>query len=136
MRRYSIIGYAMNTDDVLALVGRLFLAIIFLASAFGKITNLEGTLIYMEAHGMPIPTVLCAAAIAIESLGAISLILGYRTRWGAVALSVFLVAATWVFHSAPDQRIHLLKNLAILGGLLNVVSFGPGRISLEDGVRE
>ena len=46
------------------------------------------------------------------------------------------VAATWVFHSAPDQRIHLLKNLAILGGLLNVVSFGPGRISLEDGVRE
>ncbi len=126
----------MNTDDVLALTGRLFLAIIFLASAFGKITNLEGTLMYMEAHGMPAPTFLCAAAIAIESLGSISLILGYRTRWGALALAVFLIAATWVFHSSPDQRIHLLKNLAILGGLLNVVSFGPGRISLEDGVRE
>lgn len=125
----------MNTDDVLALVGRLFLAIIFLASAFGKITNFDGTLAFMEGHGMPAATFFCAAAIAVEALGAISLILGYKTRWGAGALAVFLIAATWVFHTAPDQRIQLLKNLAILGGLLNVISFGPGPISLEGGAR-
>ncbi len=125
----------MNTDDVLALVGRLFLAIIFLASAFGKITNFDATLRYMEAHGMPAATFFCAAAVAVEAMGAISLILGYKTRWGAGGLAVFLVAATWVFHTAPDQRVHLLKNLAILGGLLNVISFGPGPISLEEGGR-
>jgi uncharacterized membrane protein YphA (DoxX/SURF4 family) len=123
----------VNTDDILALVGRLFLAIIFLASAFGKITNFDGTLQYMELHGMPAATFFCAAAIAIEALGATALILGYKTRWGAAALAVFLIAATWVFHTAPDQRIQLLKNLAILGGLLHVVAFGPGPISLEGG---
>jgi putative oxidoreductase len=109
------------------------MSIIFLASAFGKITNFEGTLQYMDTRGMPAVTFLCVAAIAVETLGAVSLILGYRTRWGAVMLAVFLVAATWVFHTAPDQRIQLLKNLAILGGLLNVVAFGPGQISLEQG---
>jgi len=123
----------MDTDDVLALVGRLFVAIIFLASAFGKITNFDGTLQFMETHGIPAASALCVAAIAIEALGAIALILGYKTRWGAAALAGFIVAATWVFHTAPDQRIQLLKNLAILGGLLNLVARGPGGISLEGG---
>jgi uncharacterized membrane protein YphA (DoxX/SURF4 family) len=123
----------MDTDDVLALVGRLFVAIIFLASAFGKITNFDGTLQFMDSHGMPAANLLCVAAIVVESLGAIALILGYKTRWGAAALAVFLVAATWVFHTAPDQRIQLLKNLAILGGLLNLIARGPGGISLEGG---
>jgi putative oxidoreductase len=123
----------VNTDDILALVGRLFLAIIFLASAFGKITNFDGTLQYMEAHGMPAVTFFCVCAIAIETLGSTALILGYKTRWGAVGLSVFVVAVTWVFHTGPDQRVQLLKNLAILGGLLHVVAFGPGPISLEGG---
>jgi putative oxidoreductase len=123
----------MDTDDVLALVGRLFVAIIFLASAFGKITNFDGTLQFMESHGMPAAGFLCVGAIAIEALGAISLILGFKTRWGAAALAGFLVAATWVFHTAPDQRIQLLKNLAILGGLLNLIARGPGGISLEGG---
>ncbi len=127
----------MDTDDVLALVGRLFVAIIFLAAAFGKITDFDRTLQYMDSHGMPFPNVLCAAAILIETLGAVALILGYKTRWGAAGLAVFIVAATWVFHTdaAPGQRIHLLKNLAILGGLLNLVAQGPGGISLEGGGR-
>ncbi len=123
----------MSTDDVLALVGRLFLSIIFLASAFGKITNFDGTLQYMDAHGIPLATVACVVCIAVESLGAVALILGYKTRWGAAALAVFIVSATAVFHTAPDQRIQLLKNLAILGGLLSVLANGPGPISLEGG---
>lgn len=123
----------MDPDDVLSLVGRLFVAIIFLASAFGKITNFDGTLQFMDAHGLPAVNLLCVGAILVEALGAVALILGYKTRWGAAALAVFLVAATWVFHTGPDQRIHLLKNLAILGALLNLIAQGPGAISLESG---
>ena len=121
----------MRTEDILALAGRLLLAVIFLASAFGKITNFDGTLKFMEAHGMPMTALLCACAIALEALGATTLILGYLTRWGAAALIGFLVTATWIFHSAPDQRIALLKNLAIMGGLLQVMAFGPGELSLD-----
>ncbi|HAM35343.1 MAG TPA: hypothetical protein DEB40_11235 [Elusimicrobia bacterium] len=121
----------MRKEDILALLGRLLLAIIFLASAFGKITNFEATMRFMDAHGMPMAMLFCVAAIVLEALGAIALILGYMTRWGAVSLFGFLVAATWIFHSAADQRIQLLKNLAIMGGLLQVAAFGPGELSLD-----
>lgn len=121
----------MNTDDILALAGRLLLASIFLASAFGKITNFDATVRYMETYALPSAPLLCAAAVAIEALGGVALILGYYARWGAGALAIFLLAATWIFHGGIDQRIHLLKNLAILGGLLQVMAFGPGAMSFE-----
>ena len=121
----------MERDDILALSGRLLLSSIFLASAFGKITNFEATTRYMESHGMPWTPLFCVAAILIELAGGFALAVGYQVRWGAAALAVFLVAATLIFHSSPDQRIHLLKNLAILGGLLEVMAFGPGRMSLD-----
>lgn len=128
----------MDVDDALSLAGRLFIALIFLASAFGKITNFDGTLQYMEAHGLPMANLLCVAAIAVETLGSVALILGYKTRWGAAGLAVFIVTVTAVFHTTPnqpEQRIQLLKNLAILGGLLNLIAHGPGDVSLEGGGR-
>jgi len=121
----------VETDDILAMVGRLLLSAIFLASAFGKITNFEATIRYMESNGLPMATALCAAAVLVEVLGGVSLLLGFQTRLGALGLAVFVVAATWIFHRGPEQRIHLLKNAAILGGLLQVAAFGSGAMSLE-----
>ncbi|MEK7858956.1 MAG: DoxX family protein [Elusimicrobiota bacterium] len=122
----------MQKDDVLSLVGRLFMAMIFLASAFGKVTNFEGTTRFMESHGLGMASLLCGAAVVVEALGAISLILGYQVRWSAAALVCFLAATTWIFHVGPiDQRVHLLKNLAIMGGLFQLMAFGPGDLSLE-----
>lgn len=124
----------MRTQDATSLAGRVFLAVIFLASAFGKITNFDATTHLMEVHGMPMTALLCAGAAAVEALGGIALVLGFQARWGAAALAAFLIAVTAVFHTGaePEQRIHLLKNLAILGGLLQIMAFGPGEISLED----
>lgn len=107
------------------------MAAIFLASAFGKITNFADTVKYMESHGLPWAPLLCALAALVEALGGVSLILGYHVRWGAAGLAAFTVMVTWIFHAAPDQRIHLLKNLAILGGLLQILAFGAGSMSLE-----
>ena len=121
----------MRKEDFLILLGLMLLAAIFLASAFGKITNFEATTRYMEAHGMTFTSFLCAAAIVLEAFGAISLMLGYLACWGAAALAAFLLAVTWIFHSSPDQRIQLLKNLAIMGGLLQVAASGAGEISLD-----
>jgi putative oxidoreductase len=121
----------LDKNDLFALTGRIFVATIFLASAFGKITNFQGTTEYMALHGMPMVDLLCLAAIAVEVMGGLSLVLGYYARWGAVALLVFMVPATLIFHLSPDQRIQLLKNMAIIGGLLQIAAFGPGEISLD-----
>lgn len=121
----------MQKEDIIALVGRLLMATIFLASAFGKMTNFEGTVRYMETHGMAMAPLLCGLAVLIEALGAVSLILGFHVRWASAALAGFVVAASWIFHLGPDQRIHLLKNMAIIGGLLQVMAWGAGDLSLE-----
>ena len=121
----------MDKNDLFALTGRVFIATVFLASAFGKITNFQTTTEYMSAHGIPMVFLLCLCAIAIEVLGGLSLVLGYNTRWGAVTLLLFMVPTTLVFHASPEQRIQFLKNLAIMGGLLQIAAFGPGEISLD-----
>lgn len=121
----------MQRDEILALLGRLLIAVIFLASAFGKITNFDATVKLMSLKGIPLAPLLCAGAATLETLGAVALILGYHVRWGAGALAAFLIAATAIFHIGPDQRIHLLKNLAILGGLIHIMAFGAGAIAME-----
>jgi uncharacterized membrane protein YphA (DoxX/SURF4 family) len=121
----------VDKNDLFALTGRIFIATIFLASAFGKITNFQTTVEYMSAHGLPASVLLCLLAIAVEVLGGLSLVLGYHARSGAVWLLLFMVPTTLVFHISPEQRIQFLKNLAIMGGLLQIAAFGPGEISLD-----
>lgn len=122
---------ALDKNDLFALTGRVFIATIFLASAFGKITNFQSTTEYMSAHGMPMVVLLCLGAIAVEVLGGLSLVLGYQAKSAAVLLLLFMVPTTLIFHIAPEQRIQFLKNLAIMGGLLQIAAFGPGEISLD-----
>lgn len=122
-----------------ALAGRAFLSAIFLMSGLGKIANFEGTRQYMEAYGMPLTALFAAGAIAFEVLGGLSLLLGFKARWGAWVLFLFLIPVTLIFHALgigdPEQGqmqvIHTLKNLAIMGGLLTAASFGPGELSLD-----
>jgi putative oxidoreductase len=118
----------------LPLVGRIAIAAIFLLSGFSKLTAPAGTIGYIASAGLPLPEAGLAVAILVELVGGALLLLGYRTRIVAAALAVFTVAAALAFHSAlgdQNQFIHFFKNLAIAGGLLQVVAFGPGRISID-----
>ena len=124
----------MEWEDIIALAGRLLIAALFLASAFGKITDFSGTVSYMEGAGMSGAPFFCAAAAALESACGIALALGFQTRWAAAALAVYLVPVTWMLHVSP--RVELLKNLAIMGALLHVAARGPGRLSLDGGSDE
>ncbi len=85
----------------------------------------------MAAHGIPAPELLCAVSIGLETLGGLSLVLGLHARAGAAVLALFLIPVTLVFHVGPEQKIQFLKNLGILGGLLQILAFGPGEISMD-----
>ena len=117
------------------LIGRIFLALIFLISGFGKIADFNGTQQYMVSQGMPMTGLLLVLAIIFELGGGLSIITGFKARWGAGALIVFLVLATAVFHMDLADRMQMtqfLKNLSMIGGLLLVVGFGSGPYSLDN----
>ena len=122
-----------------ALIGRLLLAAVWLPSGLAKIGNFGGTAQFVAGAGMPAPQFMVAAAIVIEVVGALMLLAGWRTRWAAGALIVFMVLATVFFHNpwavAPaqfqEQMIHLSKNNAITGALLLLIVLGPGPWSLD-----
>lgn len=125
--------------DYTALAGRILLAIIFIMSGIGKITDFEGTRSYMSAYGMPFTWLFAIGAIALELGGGISLIAGFLTRLGALALIVFLIPTTLIFHTDFADKLQVImfmKNLAIIGGLLMVFSSGAGRISVDEVLRK
>ena len=116
-------------------VGRILIAAIFLMSGIGKIADPQGTQQYMQAMGMTWATTLFyVGAIVIEVGGGLSLLLGYWTRAGALALMLFMIPTTLIFHTNfadQNQMIHFLKNLAMFGGLFYVASYGAGALSLD-----
>jgi putative oxidoreductase len=129
----------LKRDAVLELCGRILIAIIFLFSAFGKIGNFGPTTERMEGQGLPITGILLVLAIIAEIGGGLSIAAGFKARLGALALLVFLIPTTLVFHDfwtfdSPERRmqmIQFLKNLAIMGGLLKILSSGVGLVSFD-----
>jgi len=121
-------------DALVPFVGRLLLSAIFLMSALGKIQAPAGTIGYIAAAGLPFPQAAYALAVLIELGGGLALLFGFRTRIAAGALAIFSLAAAAGFHSNladMNQFIHFFKNVAIAGGLLQVVAFGAGSFSLD-----
>ena len=125
-------------EKIAPLLGRILLSIIFLKAGFGKITNPAGTQQYMSAYGMPMAGFFLYCAIIIELGGGLSVLLGYKARWGALTLALFLVPVTLIFHTKFADQVQVvmfMKNLAIIGGLLMLTSAGPGPISLDGRMR-
>ena len=123
-------------QNTATLAGRVGLGLLFVVSGFGKITGFAGTAGYMASKGMPMAEVLLVGAIAIELVGGLMLLAGFKARWAALAIAAFLVPTTLIFHSpvgpeAQAQMTQFLKNLSILGGMLYVAAFGPGAWSVD-----
>lgn len=122
--------------NYIPLVARIFLSVIFLRSGISKILDFSGTQQFMSANGIPLALtgLLLVGSIIFELAGGLSVLLGYKVRWGAIALIIFLIPATLIFHTnfaEEMQVIQFLKNLALMGGLLMVVYFGSGPVSLD-----
>jgi len=126
-------------ESLAAFLGRIFLALIFVVSGVGKITGYAGTASYMASRGLPMVEVLLPLTIAVELGGGLMLALGWKTRWAAAALFLFLVPTTLIFHQfwgidpklVQMQKIHFLKNVAIMGGMLMVLAIGAGAWSVD-----
>jgi putative oxidoreductase len=126
----------------IAIAGRLLLAAIFLISPLvNLIPNFGSTVESMRVAGVLAPSVLLAVATAMLIVGSLSLITGYKARWGAVLLILFLLPATYYFHApwkavsaaeAGQQVIHFLKNIGLMGAMLLVIAVGPGPGSIGE----
>ncbi len=125
----------MESLRFVPLVGRILIATLFVPAGFGKLTGFQGAVGYAESAGMPIPALAIAAAIAIELGGGLLLLVGYKARWVAAAMALFTVVAAAFFHNNfadQMQQINFFKNMAIAGGLLQIVYFGAGPLSVDN----
>jgi putative oxidoreductase len=121
------------------LVGRILLGLIFVVAGFGKITGYAGTMGYMASHGLPMVQLLLPLTILVELGGGLMLVLGWNARLAAGVLFLFIIPTTLVFHNfwavpadqMQGQMNNFLKNLAIMGGMIYVVVFGSGPLSLK-----
>lgn len=130
--------------DYAALAGRVMLASMLLLSGFGRIGAFQDTAVYMASASTsvadPLLKMLVVVTILVELSGATAIILGWKTRSAAVAVFVFTAVATLLFHrfwdAGPDdamlQQLMLMKNVSVMGGLLLLFAYGPGRYALDD----
>ena len=119
---------------IVEVFGRIFISALFLIEAVRKFFNPDMSMMYMSDHG--VPEFLFYPSIAFEIIIPLLLIAGYKTRIAASILAVFVLAVTLIFHShhIVDDSMQLtifLKNLAIIGGLLLIISNKPQICSVD-----
>ena len=118
------------------LIGRILMGILFVLAGVGKFNTLAGTVSYIASVGLPMPEVLTYLTILVEVGCGLMLIVGWRIGNAAALLISFTALASWFFHNpstwtlpAPTgtvQQIMFMKNLALIGGLLYMMAYGPG----------
>lgn len=129
-------GASANTSlqSVAPLAGRILIAPLFLLSGLSKLTAPAATIGMIAGSGLPFAPLGFALAVLIEIGGSLALVAGYRTRLVAAVMALFAIATALAFHNNladQNQFIHFFKNVSIAGGLLQLVAFGAGRLSLD-----
>jgi len=125
-----------NKIDILSYylspIARIFIAIIFLISGLNKIGNYGNTAYWMEAVG--VPSLFLPIVIALEIVGGLAIILGWKARIFSFLLAGFCMLSAIVFHSNfadQNEMINFMKNIAIAGGFLTITINGAGSFSLD-----
>ena len=120
-------------QELSAPIGRLFLSMIFIFSGFTKITGYAATQGYMEAMG--VPGMLLPLVIAVELLGGIAILLGFKARLVAIVMAGFSVVSALLFHQFwidESQMNPFMKNIAMAGGFLMIFAHGAGAYSIDN----
>lgn len=124
-------------DQLLPLFARGFLSAIFIRAGIFHCIDFMGTQQAISSKGLPtsLAMVMAISAIVLLLGGGLSVLLGFRARWGAIALIVFLIPTTLLFHLnlvEQKEQIQFLKNVGLIGGLLLLAQTGPGRYSFDN----
>lgn len=125
--------------DTLLLIGRILLAAIFIISGATKFYALGATAAYFAAKGLPVSWLLAPVIAVVELVLGLAIVVGFKTRWVALALAAFALLTIPVAHdfwNMVDQerdmnQINALKNLALVGAFLILAAAGPGRLSVD-----
>lgn len=128
-----------STANPLVLVARILLAAIFISAGLSKLGGFDGTVGYIASKGLPLPGLIAVLTIAVEVLGGIAIVIGYKARVAGLLLAIFTLLAGFIFHNfwavpadqAYVQNIMFMKNLSMAGGLLLLTVFGAGGYSLD-----
>lgn len=128
-----------QTQNTLALIGRILIASLFVPFGFANIAGFAGTVGYIASKGVPLPEVCAAIGIAAELGLGLLLLVGWQTRWAALGLAVYTFVIAFIFHNfwavpaaeVMAQQTNFFKNMAISGGLLAFAAFGAGALSLD-----
>ena len=129
-----------HTSGLLALMARVAVCAIFFTSALAnKIPNFSQTVEVMRGKGIPFPAVALVLAIIVLLVGSLLVVMGFKARWGAALLLVFLVLATFYFHdfwnvggeAVRMQQIMFMKNVSIGGAMLLIIVMGSGPWSID-----
>jgi len=117
---------------IVELIGRILLSALFLIEGIGKISMQEDVMMYMENYG--IPGILFIPAVILEILFPLLLIVGYKTKLAAFVMALFTFTVAIIFHtdfSKGMEMVFFLKDLAIAGGFMIIIVYGPGKISID-----
>lgn len=128
-----------SLQNPLSLIGRVFLALLFVPAGISKIGAFAGTVGYIASKGVPLPEAAAAVAIGVELGFGLLLLIGFQARWAALAMALFTLVITFIFHNfwavpaeqVMMQQLNFFKNIAIVGGLLTVTAWGPGAWSVD-----
>ncbi|MGP5501737.1 DoxX family protein [Psychrobacter faecalis] len=120
-------------QELSAPIGRLLLSMIFIFSGFTKITGYAATQGYMESMG--VSGMLLPLVIAVELLGGIAILLGFKARLVAILMAGFSIVSALLFHQFwidESQMNPFMKNIAMAGGFLMIFAHGPGSYSIDN----
>jgi putative oxidoreductase len=123
-------------------LARILLALIFVLAGVSKLGDPMRTVGMMASHGIPLSQVLVFGAIAVELVGGLMLMLGWHGRLAALVLCVYTLTLALIFHAywratgadASTQHALFFGHLSMMGGMLYVVAYGPGPVSVDEAV--
>ena len=125
----------MSAIRYVPFVGRVLIGLPFAMSGLSKLGAIGPTTEAIRSVGLPFPSLALVVCVAVELGGGLLLIAGFKARTVAAVLALFCLVTAVTFHSNfadQNQMINFLKNIMMAGGLLQIVAFGAGALSVDN----